>query len=384
MRIVFTNYYYDAQQNDEEDLLEQYYTVVGWAEALQRAGAEVIVISRFSKESELTVNNVRYIFKRDNLGPQIMAWQIPVNFLNAVAALKPDVIHLHHLSLSLQTLYLRWKSGKKTAIVVQHHGGKMVHGWKMKLHNYIHRVADGFFFTTDEQGAWWFGKSKQRNKIMPVMEGGTFFNYDTRDAGRDNSYQPREKARQKTGMSGNPVLLWTGRLDENKDPLTVLQGLEIVFKNYPQASLYMIYHESDLLSEVQQTITRSLILKDRVHLLGKIPHKEIEPYYQSADLFILGSHYEGSGYALSEALRCGCVPIITRIPSFYMMTDEGKLGALWHPDDPQYLALAIKKVMKKQLTQEGKNCIDFFNKTLSFDAIAQQALQHYSTLLANK
>lgn len=370
MKIVFVNYYYNTQASNEEALLRQYYTVVGWAEALQRAGAEVIVVSRFNKESELTINNVRYIFKKDNLGPTIRAWQIPVKFLNAVAALHPNIIHLHHFSLSLQTLYVRLKTGKKSAIVIQHHGGKMIRGLKMQLHNFIHHVADGYFFTTYEQGASWFSNTKQRKKIMPVMEGGTFFNFDTRDIDRDPTYRPREKFK----------LLWVGRLDENKDPITVLKGLEIVFKDYPQANLNMIFSESDLLQEVEQIISHSSILKGRVHLLGNIPHHEIEAHYQGAGLFILGSHYEGSGYALSEALRCGCVPLITNIPSFKMMTDEGRLGALWTPSDPISLAIAIKKVMEKPLEEEGKKCIEFFHRSLSFDAIAAKALEHYNMI----
>jgi len=46
----------------------------------------------------------------------------------------------------------------------------------------------------------------------------------------------------------------------------------------------------------------SAILNNKVHLLGKIAHSEIEQYYNSADYFVLGSHYEGSGYATSA--RC--------------------------------------------------------------------------------
>ena len=36
---------------------------------------------------------------------------------------------------------------------------------------------------------------------------------------------PREQAREMTGVTGSPALLWVGRLNANKDPLTVLDGL---------------------------------------------------------------------------------------------------------------------------------------------------------------
>jgi glycosyltransferase involved in cell wall biosynthesis len=368
MKIVFVNYFYDDRLTNEMDLLRQYYTVVGWAEALQKLGCEITVISRFNKNSRLHINNIAYVFVNDSLGPVLRYWQIPWQFLKAVAALKPDVVHLHHLSLSLQTIVLKSLLKKHTAIFIQHHGGKMIRNWKMNVHNLLHNIADGYFFTTREQGEWWFTYRKQQKKIMPVMEGGTFFDFDTRDAA---------SMKQKKDLQGSPVFLWVGRLDQNKDPLSVLDGFDILLQQFPQARLYMIYNEDQLIDTVKEKISSSSILKSNVQLLGAIPHREIQAYYNSADYFVLGSHYEGSGYALSEALRCGCVPIVTDIPSFSMMTNEGRLGALWKCDDAGSFAEAAKSAMAKPLQEEGKKCIDYFNQALSFDAIARTALSYY-------
>jgi glycosyltransferase involved in cell wall biosynthesis len=377
MKIVFVNYFYDEKLSSEMDLLRQYYTVVGWAEALNKIGCEVRVISRFNKTGRMVINNVEYIFLNDNKGPFLRAWQIPRQFLRAVADLKPDVVHLHHLSLSAQTMVLRSMLPKHTAIVIQHHGGKTIRNWKMRVHNRLHNVADGYFFTTRQQGEWWFGNNKQRSKIMPVMEGGTFFNFDSRDAEQTFDYTDRKLSKEKTSLSGSPLFLWVGRLDSNKDPLTILDGFEILLQQLQQAGLYMIYNEDELINEVKERISHSSVLKDRVHLLGAVPHHKIQAYYNSADYFILGSHYEGSGYALSEALRCGCVPVVTDIPSFRMMTNNGQLGALWHPGNSNSFVAAAKKAIAKPLQEEGQKCIDYYRQVLSFDAIARTALEHY-------
>ncbi|MCW3118214.1 MAG: glycosyltransferase family 4 protein [Chitinophagaceae bacterium] len=216
------------------------------------------------------------------------------------------------------------------------------------------------------------------------MEGATFFNYAGRDSARTLAYADRAMARKETGMNGSPVFLWVGRLDDNKDPLTVLEGFESIVEKYPHAHLYMIFAEDKLLNEVNTKINFSEILKTRVHLLGKIAHHEIERYYDSADYFVLGSHYEGSGYALSEALRCGCIPVITNIPSFSMMTKGGQLGALWEPGNKYSFVNAITAVLKKPLKNEAAACIDFFNKNLSFDAIAGVASLHYQHVIESR
>jgi Glycosyltransferase len=377
MKIVFANYFYDDNLDSELDLLRQYYTVVGWSEALQKNGCEVTVISRFKKNSEARMNEINYVFIDDGLGPVIRSWQIPQKLLNAISSLRPDIVHLHHLTLSLQTIALRKKLPRKTAIIIQHHGGKMMRNWKLTIHNWLHNVADGYFFTTREQGEEWFTGKRQRSKIMAVMEGGSFFNFDQRDKEIVYDYADRKEHRRQTGLNGSPVFLWVGRLDHNKDPQTVLSGFEKFVQQHPEARLYMIFNQQELLKEVNGTITCSRLLQQRVHLLGHIPHREMLRYYHSADYFVLGSHYEGSGYALSEALRCGCVPVVTDIPSFNMMTNGGQLGALWEPGNPGSFLKAINAVVSKPLAQEGKKCINFFREKLSFEAIAQTALEHY-------
>ena len=178
MKVVHVSYLYDDKVSSEDELLEQHYTITGWAEALQRSGIEVTVVSRFNKESSFKKNGVQYYFIKDHLGGILKTRQLPMKFLKRIAGLDADVIHLHNLSLSLQTYMLRTMLKKKTAIIIQHHGGKSPGRLKREVHNFFNRVADGFFFTSAEQGQEWFLKKKQFDKILPVMEGATFFNYD--------------------------------------------------------------------------------------------------------------------------------------------------------------------------------------------------------------
>jgi glycosyltransferase involved in cell wall biosynthesis len=378
MRVVNIFYYYDERITSEEEVIQHYQTTTGWAEALQQQGVESIILTRFHKNSIVQKNNIQYHFIKDGLKKgAFRTWQLPVKFLRSIKELEADIIHVHSLTLSLQTFLLRLLLHRKTGIIVQHHGGKLPGSKKRRFHNFFNRVADGFFFSTAAQGQEWFMKATPFFKIMPVMEGATFFNYNDRDARRNLTYHNRQAARQKTGMSGAPVFLWVGRLDENKDPLTVLAGFEILFKRYPEARLYMVYSDDQLLEAVTEKINSGDLLQQKVCLLGKITHEEIEYYYNSADYFVLGSHYEGSGYALSEALRCGCVPVITNIPSFTMMTNGGRLGALWQPGNSVSLAEAAAAAMTKSLQQEANACIDFFRSHLSFEAIARMAQVHY-------
>ena len=383
MRIVDVNFIFDENLATHEEQLKQHYTVVGWAEALQRKGVEVIAIKRFKSDRKLQLNGVLYYFIKDGFPGHPKAWQFPLRLLKTVSSLEPDIVHLHGLFFSMQTFLLRLFLKKKTVIVIQHHGGPIPKGIRKSIHDLFNSVANAFFFTTIEQGKQWFEPKKTTVKILPVMEGATFFDYDNRLQNRDGCHQDKEIYRDKTGMKGSPVFLWVGRLDKNKDPLTVLSAFQILFNSCKNARLYMVYSGEQLLVDVKKKISDSDVLKDRVKLLGKIPHEEMDAYYCSADYFVLGSHYEGSGYALSEALRCGCIPIVTDIPSFRMMTNGGQLGALWEAGYPNSFVEAVNFVLCKSLDDERKACIDFFDKNLSFDAIAETTLAHYNNLLVS-
>ncbi len=381
MRVIHVLSYFDESITDVETLLKLQYTITGIAENLARQGVEVIVVNRFNRDISFIKNNVQYHFIKNTDAVAISNRRIPWRYLKQACSIPADVVHFHHLSMGSHTLLLRLLLPQKTAIVVQHHGGEHPSKIKRYFYNLLNSVADGFFFTTIEQGQEWFMRKKHSCKIMPVMEGATFFSYNDRDTLKDHTYEDRSVARQKIGIQGSPVFLWVGRLDENKDPLTVLEGMSDIFDKFPLATLYMIFNSGHLLNEVRAKINSSPALIGRVHVVGQVPHEEIETYYKSADYFVLGSHYEGSGYALSEALRCGCIPIITHIPSFRMMTNNGELGALWEPGNKDSCVNATLLAMNKPMGTEAGKCIDFFKDTLSFDAIAKVLIQHYQQLV---
>jgi glycosyltransferase involved in cell wall biosynthesis len=188
----------------------------------------------------------------------------------------------------------------------------------------------------------------------------------------------------RTGLRGDAVLLWVGRLDRNKDPLTVLAGFEQALEWAPGTRLYMLYGGDTLLPQVRARIASSVALRESVELLGSRPYREMEDYYNSADYFVLGSHYEGSGYALAEALACGVVPIVTDIPSFRMMTGGGAFGALWPAGDSAAAAVALREVLSRPRAPQAAAARRFFEERLSYPSIGRQAVAAYHDLVARR
>lgn len=389
MHVVVLNPTYGSGIASPVELLRRYPTMTGCAEstlaAARDAGAtdpRVTVVQRFHHEAELESGGVSYRFVADGAGPELGWWRGSRALVSgAVGECRaahredlPAVVHLHGLVHAAVVPGLRRALPAAVPVVVQHHAERPRTGLGGLHQRWALSGADGFLFAARGLADPWIRRRAidPGSPIFEIMEGSTTF-----------SRSDPVEARHRTGMNGSPVFLWVGRLDDNKDPLTVLAGLEMVLPQIPDARVYMAHGaDSPRLAEVTRRIAASDVLRAAVRLLGTVPHTGMEAIFNSADCFVLGSRYEGSGYALAEALACGVVPIVTDIPSFRMMTDDGAIGALWTPGEPGACAAAVLEALGRSLVDQSRAARELFQRRLSYAAIGRASVAAYSTLLA--
>ena len=133
----------------------------------------------------------------------------------------------------------------------------------------------------------------------------------------------------------------------------------------------MIYHEQPLLKQVSEFVLQNALGKN-VFLVGKIPHAGLGDWYSAADFIISGSHYEGGGISVVEAVSCGCIPLITDIPSFRSVTQNGKFGFLYPPGSTDGLTEILSQVSSININNEQVKILKHFDEELSFTAIARK------------
>ena len=141
----------------------------------------------------------------------------------------------------------------------------------------------------------------------------------------------RREAADRTGMRGPLELLWVGRLEPGKDPMTMLDAFEQALPHLPEAHATMIFQGGQLEAQVRMRVSGSSALNGRVALAGAVPHERIADYDSAADVFVSASRHEGSGYALIEALAAGVTPCVTDIRAFRALA--GPVAVLWTPGD---------------------------------------------------
>ena len=352
MKIVFLNYYFTDGYHDPHKWLDRISPSRGIMEALAE-NHDVTSIEQISYEGQIDFNRVQYLFVRAK------DWKVCA-LHKKIKALDPDVVVVHSFLFPVQTILLRWQLGNKAKIIVQNHAERPARKQK-----FFQRIADKFIdrylFTAKQMGEEWVnaGIISNTSKIKEVMEASSFF-------------QPADKtiARSQTGCDGNPVFLWVGRFDSNKDPITVARGFLKFAKQHPQARLYMIYQSDELLPEIRKLPGQNSNPKAIV-LVGRIIHSEMEHWYNSADFLISGSRYEGSGIAVAEAMSCSCIPVLTNILSFQKLTGYGDCGFLYNAGDYDDLATVLDKAISVNQSEERKKVIKQFREHLSFNAIAK-------------
>lgn len=366
LSVVQVNYAFDNELTDPEALLDRYTTLTGWAEAVAAAGARrSSVVQRFHRPARLTRNGIAYVFVAADVGA-------------TVASLAPDVVHVNGIEFPVRTWALRRALPARAALVVQSHsdGGAIGRAPILRAAGRaLRRAVDAFLFAVDEHAAAWrrvglVGASQRTYTMMP--------------ASTSVRPIPPDRAREATGIRGMPAILWVGRLNPNKDPLTVLAAFEQCAGDLPDATLTMIFGTTELVDRVRDRIDRSPLLRARVRLVGAVPHDQMAAYFSAADLFVVGSHHEGSGYSLMEAMACGATPVVTDIPTFRALTNNGTVGALWPAGDAAACARQILFAARRSSDAERARVRDHFARHSSWQALGERAMAIYQDVLTRR
>lgn len=359
MRIIHLSYNIpNPNYTDPKKWLERISFSTGVMEAMT-AYSEVIGIYHINYKGTLNKKNVLYHFTG------YKKWQVllPWGFNKFIKKLKPDVIIVHGLIFPWQVVMLRFQLGKQITIIAQHHAERPLRDIRQYLQRLADRYIKAYLFSSHDLGQKWIDKSqiRTREKVFEIMGTSSPF-----------KYTERQKARSITQVTGDVVYLWVGRLDENKDPVTVLMAFRNLLNSQMNVTLYMIYQTYDLLEKVNKLMEENSDKKNSIVLVGRMENNQLENWYNSADFIISSSHYEGSGIAVCEAMSCGCIPILTDIPSFRMMTNNGDLGLLYKPGSVDELTAALDKSLALNEDSEIKKVIKKFNSDLSFEANAKK------------
>jgi len=367
MHVAQISFFNDPEGRTPEQLLEAWPSLVDVAEAAARAGVRVTVIQACAHTRSVMRDGVSYEFLR--LGRGSLPAAPGARLGERLHRLSPDVLHVHGLGFARDVLELAALCPGRP-ILLQDHANRLPRMWRRRLWRRGFAAAAAVSFCALEQAQPFVqaGLIQASTQLLEIPECPSRFNTGDQAA-----------ARHATGLAGDPCLLWVGHLDRNKDPLTVLSGVSAAVTRLPRLQLWCCYGTAPLLAEVRERVSSDANLRGRVHLLGRVPHEHIEQLMRAADMFVLGSHREGSGYSVIESLACGLPPVVSDIPSFHSLTAGGTVGALWRCGDAGAFAEALLSVAGRPGLRVAARAL--FERELSLEAVGAKLAAAYRGLL---
>jgi glycosyltransferase involved in cell wall biosynthesis len=369
LHVAQISFFNDLQDRLPEELLVAWPSVIDIAECASRGGPRVSVIQASRHTYRTERNGVSYYFLP--FGRATPDNGMSGAFTELLRELSPDVFHVQGLSFPRDVLCLA-SVVPTVPIALQDHADRVPPIWRRLLWRRAFAAAAGITFCSLQQSEP-FATARlfnSRTRVYEIPESTSRF--QTGDVGA---------ARREMNVEGDPLLVWVGHLDANKDPLTVLEGVSRAARVLPGLRLWCCFGAAPLLESVRRRVESDAHLRNRVHLIGRLPHEKVERLMQAADVFVLGSHREGSGYSLLEALACGVTPVITDIPSFRTLTAGGAVGALWNVGDAEGLCRALLSVVPRLQAGTRGAVRAHFDRELSFDAVGVKWAKMYADTL---
>jgi glycosyltransferase involved in cell wall biosynthesis len=356
MRIIYLSYARMPGMRDHGAWLKRLSFYTRQLEAMTPY-AEIHSIHLIDDKNVIVRNGVTYHFL-DLKKLQII---LPFRLHRYIDSLAPDVVMIHGMVFPWQVLWLRHQLRRTANIIAIHHAELPLRFPKRELQRIVDRFISAYFFASHELGLPWInnGQIASENKVHEIME-------------VTSTFTPFPEL--KDLIQERSTYLWVGRLDKNKDPVTLVKGFVRFLEIFPDANLSVIYRGGTLREEMDSVITSKNIPKGSVVLMEDVPHEELQIWYNKADFIISTSHYEGSGTAVCEGMSCGCIPILTNIPSFKMMTAQGAVGLLFNPGDETALLEALRKSKTLDVVKQRQKVLQQFQDLLSPEAIAKKTM----------
>ena len=244
-----------------------------------------------------------------------------------------------------------------------------------KLQNFVVKNSDYITVNSD-------AVKKELVKRFPSAA----FKVGTIPMGVDLNLFRKRKSKKPQKYSKNKILLFVGRLSDQKGLQYLIDSMPKLARLYPNIKLLIIGegpYEETLRKKVHENR-----IEANIEFLGSVPNYKLSEYHNFADIFILPSlsnktGTEALGLSLLEAMASGCAVIGTKIGGIPFVVKDGSNGLLVREKDSHELSNAIITLLKNRKNAEklGKNAAEFTRKNYSWDRVSKDFLRTYNKLL---
>jgi glycosyltransferase involved in cell wall biosynthesis len=185
--------------------------------------------------------------------------------------------------------------------------------------------------------------------------------------------------RERLGLQGRRVLVFTGRLVPHKGVDVILRAL----RELPSDVALILVGQGPRMNELQ-ALARRLNVEAKVRFCPQVSDDELPLFLRAADLFVFPSQnrLEGFGLVVAEAMASGLPVVIADMPGVREVIEPGKEGLLVEPLIVHDLVARITELLDDPVRRAamGSAARKRAEERYSLEIVARQLLTVYEGL----
>ena len=185
-----------------------------------------------------------------------------------------------------------------------------------------------------------------------------------------------------------PFLLYAGRISPHKNVVRIIEAFSALKAElgkegqFPDLKLIVIGDELSKHPDLRRTVVRGGVQND-VRFMGFVPIEVLRVFYDSAEIFVFPSLYEGFGLPPLEAMAHGTPVVTSNVSSLPEVV--GNAAVLVNPENVFEIMRALHRVLldqavREKLRQRGHEQV----KKFSWEASANKILAVYEEVAGNR
>ena len=359
------------------------------AEALAALGQEIKILTAGFRDlpskarvDGYEINRVNCRRRRQSQCTQREMFSFVLNAIKPMLRIidnwKPDIIHIF---FSLPTGPLGWvaKKFRGTPYLVYLLGGDvpgfLAHemNWEHKLLKEVSRQIwkNSSGVVANSRGLADLGNIAFPDICIEVITNGINL----------NAFRPSRKNSSLQTLN----LLFVGRLVPQKGLLTLLKSIDIIVNQRAQKNIKLKIVGDGREREQAEKYIKGKNLNDYIEFLGWVKLEGLNKIYNSADVFMLPSTFEGMASVVLQAMACGLPTISTKVLGSEDLVENGKNGFLVEVGDFQAMAEKISYLSNNReiILEMGKESLKIVSG-YDWKIIAKKFLNNYETIYHGK
>lgn len=364
-------------------------------QALKEKGHQVYIVT-------VNTKNMKYIYENDGKTIRIpgiptgiydyrLTGIYPIRVINKIKKWNLDVIHSH----------TEFGVGTFARIISKQFGIPLVHTYHTMYEDYVHYITHGYFDKSSKKLVEYFTKFycdktaselivpskktynlfKEKYKcdknIYIVPTGMDIDNFDVNKLKQSKI----QELKNKYELNNSFVILYVGRLAEEKNIEFIINNQYSLLKKYPNLKLLIVGNGPDM--EKYKKLCKKNKIESSTIFTGAVPRDDMPYYYALGNVFVTASITETQGLTVIEAMASGIPVVAINDESFSNTVIDGLNGYLFNKKN-DYLKKISTLIENQEIYDKMKVQAKITANEHSLKYYAEKILDVYKSAMSKK